>query len=66
VVALLRHVAETYDAEVDSEAEEPFWISRAFPEDDEDMVDEPIVDNEGLLQEILETLADAVQSMAAA
>jgi hypothetical protein len=59
--ALLRYIAESYDGNDDEGA----WNAILFAEDDEDSEREPVVDNENLLQEILETIAEAVQSIQA-
>jgi hypothetical protein len=58
VAALLRYIAEIRDDEED-------WNLALYEEDDDGDADydrDPIVDNEGLLQEILETLAETVES----
>jgi hypothetical protein len=61
IAALLRYIAESYDGDDDEGA----WNAILFAEDDEDSEREPIVDNERLLQEILEILADEVESIRA-
>ena len=61
VAALLQYIAESYDGDDDEGA----WTAILFAEDDEDGEREPIVDNERLLQEILETIAEAVDSIGA-
>ncbi len=58
VTALLRYVAETYSADDESP-----WTAMIF--DDEDDPDEPNLDNTELLQDILYTLADTLESVQA-
>ncbi len=61
VAALLRYIAEIRDDEED-------WNLALYEKDDDGDADydrDPIVDNEGLLQEILETLAEATESIRA-
>jgi hypothetical protein len=55
VAALLRYIGEFHDDEV--------WTDCLFEEDDEDGEREPIVDNNGLFQKVLETLAEAAESI---
>jgi hypothetical protein len=57
VAALLRYIAEFHDAEV--------WTDCMYEEDDEDSERPPIVDNDGLFKEILETLAEVAESIRA-
>jgi hypothetical protein len=56
VAALLRCVAESYGGDDDGD----IWNGLLFEEGDENSERAPIVDNDGLLKEILETLAEAV------
>jgi hypothetical protein len=59
VAALLRYIAEIHDDEED-------WNLVLYERDDNGDADydrDPIVDNDGLLQEILETLAEAAESI---
>jgi hypothetical protein len=58
VMALLRYVAETYSADDESP-----WTAMIF--DDEDNPNEPTLDNAELLQDILDTLADTLESVQA-
>jgi hypothetical protein len=62
VTALLRTVAEAYDGD-----DGDIWDGVVYDERDEDgdAVGDPVIDNGGLLIRIVETLADAVQSMRA-
>jgi hypothetical protein len=57
VAALLRYIAEFHDDEV--------WTDVIYEDDDEDCEREPIVDNDGLFREILETLAEVAESIGA-
>jgi hypothetical protein len=59
VAALLRYIAEISDDEED-------WNLAIYEKDDDEDADydrDPIVDNDGLLQEILETLAEVAESI---
>ena len=63
VAALLRTVAEFYDGDEGS-----IWGGTIYAEDEDGDADyerKPLVDNAGILQEILETLAEVVESTAA-
>lgn len=67
IVALLRYVAESYDGDEEDDGDGRVWDSVMYAEDyDHQEGDdrEPIIDNKGLLQEILEMLAETVQSLA--
>jgi hypothetical protein len=57
VAALLRYIAEFHKDDV--------WDDIIFEKDDENGERPPIVDNEGLFEEILENLADATESIRA-
>jgi hypothetical protein len=58
VAAMLRYIAEIRDDEED-------WNLTLYEEDDEDSERPPIVDNDGLFEKILETLAEAAESLGA-
>jgi len=57
VAALLRYIAEFHDDEV--------WTDCVFEKDDENGERPPIADNDGLFKEVLETLADAAETISA-
>ena len=55
VAALLRYIAEFHDDEI--------WADVIYEDDDEDSERPPIIDNTGLFQTVLGTLADAAESI---
>jgi len=57
VAALLRHIAEFHDDEV--------WTDIIYEDDDEDDERPPVIDNNGLFKAVLETLAEAAESIRA-